>query len=694
MGINALDIAISGLRVAQSGLNVTANNVANASTEGYTRKIAPQEGLSANGQLLGVKSSTVIRSVNTILQQQINNQQSVVGSLSVQEQFLQRIQSFHGSSDAEISIPAGITDLSNSFSSLSTSPDDISLLASTVSQAEEVADKINSFSDLLVSMRNETQDAISLAVYEINDALQNIQRLNVDITSLFGTNVSTADLEDQRDLALQTVSKYLEVSTFKNESNSLSVLTETGQSLVDSVAREISFNPNRLLATSYYPGGGTSGLFIGNSTDGVDITNVRGGEVGALLELRDETLPEYHASLDELAQKLTSRISSQGLDLFTDNNGLVPENIDPPNQVDYAGYASNIQVNQNILDDHTLLRSGTNGNTVLAGSSDIIRKVLDFAFGEFEYMQSTGDLDISAGTIFANAGLSQSNTLIGDTNISSLTSLDSDPDIAAGAVFNIQIGAAAPQAITINASDTATDLVNSINAALGAGTARINGLGGLVFEANADITISDTTLGAAGVEALGLAFGTTTAIDPSFQIQLAEGTPLNISISSTDTATDLLNNINALSGITASLDANGFLNIIPDEGGSISLNDGAGSPLEQLGVTTAGVRHDAFRQSNLGADGTLSTSILSTLQLEDYARNIISTQSQDYNSVEIRLNSEVIFYENLETRFQGESGVDIDKEMTELIRLQTAYTAAARMITSSEELFDALIRSF
>jgi flagellar hook-associated protein 1 FlgK len=50
MGLSALDAALSGLRVSQQQINVISNNVANASTPGYTRKILPQ----SSQALLGV----------------------------------------------------------------------------------------------------------------------------------------------------------------------------------------------------------------------------------------------------------------------------------------------------------------------------------------------------------------------------------------------------------------------------------------------------------------------------------------------------------------------------------------------------------------------------------------------------------------------------------------------------------------
>lgn len=43
MSTAALTSALSGLRVAQQALDLTANNISNAGTEGYTRKTLPQE---------------------------------------------------------------------------------------------------------------------------------------------------------------------------------------------------------------------------------------------------------------------------------------------------------------------------------------------------------------------------------------------------------------------------------------------------------------------------------------------------------------------------------------------------------------------------------------------------------------------------------------------------------------------------
>ena len=46
--------ALSGLKVAQRALSVTANNVANANTQGYSRKVLSQEAVIIGSRGAGV----------------------------------------------------------------------------------------------------------------------------------------------------------------------------------------------------------------------------------------------------------------------------------------------------------------------------------------------------------------------------------------------------------------------------------------------------------------------------------------------------------------------------------------------------------------------------------------------------------------------------------------------------------------
>ena len=80
---------------------------------------------------------------------------------------------------------------------------------------------------------------------------------------------------------------------------------------------------------------------------GTDVTGqLRGGQIGANIALRDTTLPTDQAELDEFAQNLASRFDAQGLTLFTDPDGNAAGGYAAaPVQSGYVGFAGTIQVN-------------------------------------------------------------------------------------------------------------------------------------------------------------------------------------------------------------------------------------------------------------------------------------------------------------------------------------------------------------
>lgn len=689
MSLQSINTALTGLKAAQQAINVASNNIANASTPGYTRKILPQEANFAGDQSFGVRINAIVRNVDQNLIRSLIGQNSTVESLTVREEYLARIQEFHGPAEAESSIGAVLSNLKDDFIKLASEPESNILLGAVVDSAQNTANQFNRFSNLLQELRNNAQRDISASIQETNAALEEIADINRKIIRLPAAGISPADLEDRRDVALQTVAKNLDVTFFEADNNKIYVLTKTGHTLADENARQLVFQPTRVDANNFYPGGGSEGIYI-DSTSGVELTGTPlSGRIGQLITLRDETLTQYQAQLDELAQKTAERFADQGLALFTDAVGNVPPSVAPPGLVSYSGFAGEIRVNSAVVNDNTLVRSGTTGATVPVGSTEIIRKVIDFTFGDFSSEQAVGTVDISGGTIYANAGLSQFARVIGTTNIAQFTALEDDPNITAGNQFTIDTGSG-PQLITINAADTATDLVNNINLAL-PGTARLNGLGQLVLENTADITIADISMGAAGLSALGLSTGTTTATDPSFTIQSGINNPVTIPIAPGDTSVELLAALNAVPNISASLGGSGELIINATQGGDITFADGQGNPIQALGVTVTGIPHTAFRQDNLGPNAATSTELINYTGLVKYAQGMIALQGEVHNDTQVKLENEKIFFNTLETRFSNDSGVDIDQEVAKLIHLQTAYSANARAISISEQLFNTLL---
>lgn len=686
----ALNSALSGLKAAQQALNTVSSNIANASTPGYTRKILPQQTLIVGGMGAGVNTGALVRNVDTTLMKSLFGQVSASQSALVKTTYLDRVQDFHGASEAQSAISNRIGNLSDAFTALSSSPDSPMYLSQTVAAAQSVAKTFNDFTTLITDLRRQSEHEISSYVTEVNNSLALIADLNRQIGPLKSSGQSSADLEDQRDQALRNISQYIQVSTFTDQNNILVVSTKQGQLLADTTAQKLVFNASSHVATnSYYPGGGLNGIYI-NSVGGTEISqNAIGGAIGGLFELRDQILPQYQAQADELAQKMAERFDSLGLRLFTDNSGNVPASVAPPAPVTYSGFAGDIRVNADIINNPSLLRSGTNGNAVQTGSTTVINRIASFAFGSVSSQTAASTIDIT-GNIFTAAGLTQINRFSGNMNIGSYSpDLGAASNITPPAAFDLTIGGTT-QTITVNPGDTAVDLVNNINAAFGAGTVALNSLGQLSFNVADDVTFADNTIGAAGMADLGFSFGTTAAVNPSFTVAVNGQTPVTIQILPTDTETDLLNKLNAVPGLSATQGPGGVLQLVPTEGGSISMQNQNGTPLGALGITVTNVNHPPFRQNNLGPAGNLSTQLPANAGISDYARNLVSQQSATYNNARITYEQEESYLATLDSRNSNISGVDLDQEIAELIRVQTAYTAAARIVTATEELFDTL----
>ena len=80
--------ARSGLVGAQAGLDVVSRNIANATTEGYTKKIHNQANLIIGGTGSGLKVQEVTRKVTDTLQESLREQNGVIEKFEILDDFL------------------------------------------------------------------------------------------------------------------------------------------------------------------------------------------------------------------------------------------------------------------------------------------------------------------------------------------------------------------------------------------------------------------------------------------------------------------------------------------------------------------------------------------------------------------------------------------------------------------------------
>ena len=98
MSLNlALFNALSALQTYSQAMNVTAQNISNVNTEGYSRKIVHLQAVTVNGEVAGVEIASITREVNDLMVQDLRGTTSVLGDARVRDEFYGRMQDLFGS---------------------------------------------------------------------------------------------------------------------------------------------------------------------------------------------------------------------------------------------------------------------------------------------------------------------------------------------------------------------------------------------------------------------------------------------------------------------------------------------------------------------------------------------------------------------------------------------------------------------
>lgn len=301
----SLFTAFSGLRATEAQISAVSSNITNADTTGYTTK-SYQLSYTSNGGLTVPTGGKIVGTVDKYLTASVVEDASENGYATVISDYLDNYSSSIGTTDST-TIATALNDLETAFANLATSSDDSSLKTKAVAAAQTVAEQLNQLSSTVQQARLQADQEISDSVDTINNALDSINTLNQQIASLTVSGQSTADLEDQRNAALETLSEQIGIQYFTTSDNRIQIYTTGGQPLVDSTAHTLSYDSATTMnSTMSYPSS-LSGITIA----GKDITSsISSGKLGGLLTLRDDTLPQEQDKLDQLASTLSSNLNT------------------------------------------------------------------------------------------------------------------------------------------------------------------------------------------------------------------------------------------------------------------------------------------------------------------------------------------------------------------------------------------------
>jgi flagellar hook-associated protein 1 FlgK len=308
--INSAFSIISGaLQADQAALAVVANNVANASTPGYTQEIPnwqenqPLEisGISY-GQGVTETGATSLR--DNVLVARLDQQQQLAAASGTRLTALDSLQAVFPPDSGSASATAGdigndLTTFFASFSQLEANPTDASLRESVLASATTLAGDIsNAAANLNEQSSGLSQEATGVTS-QVNSLSTAIAQLNKQIQTT-SPNADAGTLEDQRNEDISQLSQLVGINQIKTENNGLSITTTSGQMLV---SEGTSFQLTSGIVN------GTAHFFVGN-TDVTSQLASGGGELGGYLTAATVDIPGAMSSLDSLAYSVSTSVNT------------------------------------------------------------------------------------------------------------------------------------------------------------------------------------------------------------------------------------------------------------------------------------------------------------------------------------------------------------------------------------------------
>lgn len=301
--MHAYTIGLSALAAGQRGLDLVGQNIANASTPGYTRQGMILATRTIDGTRgAGVDIASITRytapAVRTSIRQGGGEQAAVTTRLDIRRQIETVLPSG----------PGGIADLADQFFNqvgrLTARPDDPTARRVVVTALSDLTERFHTAAADITRLRADTGRRIGTDVTEINDFAKRIAALNRRIAVIEAVGDQANDLRDQRDRLIDDLSERIDVQTVNQPHGVVNVVSSGAMIVVGTLANEFRADLD------------ASGNMVVTGQDGPTPIAVRSGSLGGLLREFNQDIPATRARLDELANgfmRAVDQVQATGL---------------------------------------------------------------------------------------------------------------------------------------------------------------------------------------------------------------------------------------------------------------------------------------------------------------------------------------------------------------------------------------------
>lgn len=316
----SLNTALLGIYTHKLAMNVVGHNIANASTEGYSRQrpiIVTTPPLTLQfSNILTIGTGSQVKDIQRVrdlfldLQyRQVTNRYTYFDTTYSNLHYIEQLLT--GSSES------GITSLYDYFMSTAeeiiTDPTNVAAKREFVTSAQQMVTNIKDFYLRLQQLREDINNEISQTVDKVNSLVANLAKINEQVRIATALKSTPNDLLDERDRILDELSQYANISYYETKDGQTILMLGDQVVLSGSVQTEIRAL-ERPYAKGFYE------LFVGNSR-----VTVADGKIKALLDLRDNTIVKYMSYLDEFALTLSDKLNlihREGFDSSGNITGL------------------------------------------------------------------------------------------------------------------------------------------------------------------------------------------------------------------------------------------------------------------------------------------------------------------------------------------------------------------------------------
>ncbi len=345
----------SGMKAHSYSLNLSANNVANASTPGYVRRSTvlqeqwPPPPISGGVQVTGTR-----RHVDPYLEKRMLSAESMKGRAEAGVGGLGILDNVFAEGPGQLG--EAIAHFETALSSLASQPNDGGVRSDVLGRAEQLAQAFRNTADSVAQARDDLNQRVVETVGDVNLRLEQIGDLNIRIANIEGTGGDASSMRDQREQLVREVAERVPVSALENQRGGINLVLTGGGTLVTAEGSVA------VLGLDNDASGDTTVTFT-EAGGKVEVTDrLTSGSIGGYLAARDGALADARDGLDSLAHDIATAyndVHSAGFDL----DGNTGSNLFAPSAT-AAGAAITMRVSDDVKGNPDAVAAATDAAQV------------------------------------------------------------------------------------------------------------------------------------------------------------------------------------------------------------------------------------------------------------------------------------------------------------------------------------------